>query len=83
MESPAGAQGEARTGSDYRECGALKMAKNNSGSGKSIYGNYPQSAESKEVADAALEQASEASRANVANGPQVSDKRDSCMPEEK
>jgi hypothetical protein len=60
------------------------MAKsNNSGSGKAIYGHYPESDDAAGVADAALEQASEASRANVTNGPQVSDKRDSCMPEEK
>jgi hypothetical protein len=55
---------------------------NSSGSGKAIYGHYPESDDATVVADAALTQASEASRANVTNGPQQSDKRDSCMPEE-
>jgi hypothetical protein len=57
------------------------MAKNDNGSGKAIYGHYPESHDARGVADAALEQASQASRTNVTNGAQVSDKRDSEMPE--
>ena len=56
------------------------MAKShNNGSVKAIYGNYPRSDDAEGVADAAPTKASEA-RSNVTNGPQQSDKRDSCMP---
>jgi hypothetical protein len=57
------------------------MAKsNNCGSGKAIYGHYPESDDTDGVTDQALERASQ-SKVNVTNGPAVSDKRDSEMPE--